>query len=142
MAVLYAIEVPYDDCGNALGDTLFASGFDAYDTLDPKLRNELEGKHCFMQYNRRQEAKRLERIHDHPRPPMTEEQKAKRLIYGSQSFGHIRIRDEKQFTLIRQIHSVLKARAKRNQLPFYNASTTICIVLKIFTVINGSRVIC
>ncbi|MBO45145.1 MAG: hypothetical protein CMM28_15630 [Rhodospirillaceae bacterium] len=77
MAVLYAIEVPYDDCGNALGDTLFASGFDAYDTLDPKLRNELEGKHCFMQYNRRQEAKRLERIHDHPRPPMTEEQKAK-----------------------------------------------------------------
>lgn len=77
MAVLYAMEIPHDDDGNVLGDTLFASGADAYDTLDPTLRDELEGKRCFMQYNRRQEAKRLERLHDHPRPPMTEEQKAK-----------------------------------------------------------------
>ncbi|HAA93559.1 MAG TPA: taurine dioxygenase, partial [Rhodospirillaceae bacterium] len=62
MAVLYAIEIPHDDDGNVLGDTLFASGADAYDTLDPDLRDSLEGKKCLMQYNRRQEMKRLERI--------------------------------------------------------------------------------
>lgn len=77
MAVLYAVEIPHDDDGNVLGDTLFASGSDAYDTLDAELRQQLEGKKCLMQYNRRQEAKRLARMHDHPRPPMTEEQKAK-----------------------------------------------------------------
>lgn len=77
MAVLYAIEIPHDDDGNVLGDTLFASGSDAYDTLDRDLRNRLENKKCLMQYNRRQEDKRLQRLHDHPRPPMTDEQKAK-----------------------------------------------------------------
>jgi taurine dioxygenase len=77
MAVLYALEIPHDENGNPVGDTLFASGADAYDTLDPELRDQLEGKRCLMQYNRRQEAKRLQRLHDHPRPPMTEEQKAK-----------------------------------------------------------------
>ncbi|MEE2933165.1 MAG: TauD/TfdA family dioxygenase [Pseudomonadota bacterium] len=77
MAILYAIEIPHDDDGYLLGYTLFASVSDAYDTLDKDSRNRLENKICSMQYNRRQEEKRIQRLHDHPRLPMTDEQKAK-----------------------------------------------------------------
>ena len=77
MANLYAIEIPRNDDGDLLGDTPFASGLDAYNSLDRGLRKSLENKKCLMQYNRRQEEKRIQRSHDHPRPPMTEEQKAK-----------------------------------------------------------------
>ena len=59
------------------GDTLFASAADAYDRLTPEMKNQIADLRGIMQYNRRQEIKRQERAKDHPRPPLTEEQKAK-----------------------------------------------------------------
>jgi len=44
--LLYSLEVP--DRG---GDTLFASGYAAYDTLDPALRARLDGRRAFHHYN-------------------------------------------------------------------------------------------
>ncbi|MDB5649988.1 MAG: Taurine catabolism dioxygenase TauD/TfdA, partial [Hyphomicrobiales bacterium] len=43
---LYSVEIP--DTG---GDTLFASGYAAYDTLDPAIREKLEGKRALHHYN-------------------------------------------------------------------------------------------
>jgi taurine dioxygenase len=43
---LYSVEIP--DTG---GDTLFASGYAAYDTLDPAIREKLEGRRAFHHYN-------------------------------------------------------------------------------------------
>ncbi len=43
---LYAVEIP--SCG---GNTLFASGYAAYDALDEDLRNALEGRRAFHHYN-------------------------------------------------------------------------------------------
>src|SRR5258706_9000098 len=44
--MLYSVEIP--DTG---GDTLFASGYAAYETLDPAIRNKLEGKKALHHYN-------------------------------------------------------------------------------------------
>ncbi len=44
--LLYSLEVP--DRG---GDTLFASGYAAYDTLDPALKTRLEGRRAFHHYS-------------------------------------------------------------------------------------------
>ena len=44
--MLYSLEIPSQG-----GDTLFASGYAAYDTLDPELRNKLEGKRAKHHYN-------------------------------------------------------------------------------------------
>src|SRR5215467_6360978 len=44
--LLYSLEIP--DRG---GDTLFASGYAAYDTLDPALKQKLEGGRAFHHYN-------------------------------------------------------------------------------------------
>jgi taurine dioxygenase len=44
--LLYSLEVP--DRG---GDTLFASGYAAYDTLDPALKARLDGRRAFHHYN-------------------------------------------------------------------------------------------
>ena len=44
--LLYSVEIP-----SAGGNTLFASGYAAYDTLDPALRNRLEGKKALHHYN-------------------------------------------------------------------------------------------
>lgn len=44
--LLYSIEIP-----SAGGNTLFASGYAAYDTLDPAIRNRLEGKKALHHYN-------------------------------------------------------------------------------------------
>jgi taurine dioxygenase len=43
---LYSVEIP--DTG---GDTLFASGYAAYDTLDRAIRDKLEGRRAFHHYN-------------------------------------------------------------------------------------------
>ncbi len=77
MSILYSLEIPHDNDGNVLGDTLFVSAADAYDDLDDETRDFISGRHGVMQYNRRQELKRQERIHDHPRPPLSDEVKAK-----------------------------------------------------------------
>jgi taurine dioxygenase len=44
--LLYSIEIPSHG-----GDTLFASGYAAYDTLDPELKKRLEGKRAHNFYN-------------------------------------------------------------------------------------------
>jgi taurine dioxygenase len=42
-SALYAIEIPHDAAGEALGDTLFTSTFAAYDALPEKMKRRLEG---------------------------------------------------------------------------------------------------
>ncbi|MDX1487115.1 MAG: TauD/TfdA family dioxygenase [Acidiferrobacterales bacterium] len=42
-SLLYALEVPHDDNGQTLGDTLFASGFAAYDAFDEQMKKRLQG---------------------------------------------------------------------------------------------------
>jgi taurine dioxygenase len=44
--LLYAVEIP-----STGGNTLFASGYAAYDTLDPAIRKRLEGKKALHHYN-------------------------------------------------------------------------------------------
>src|SRR6266478_705464 len=44
--LLYSVEIP-----SAGGNTLFASGYAAYDTLDPVVRNKLEGRKAMHHYN-------------------------------------------------------------------------------------------
>jgi taurine dioxygenase len=44
--LLYALEIP-----SAGGNTLFASGYAAYDTLDPAVRSRLEGRKALHHYN-------------------------------------------------------------------------------------------
>ncbi len=44
--LLYSMEIP-----SAGGNTLFASGYAAYDTLDPAIRNRLEGRKALHHYN-------------------------------------------------------------------------------------------
>jgi taurine dioxygenase len=44
--LLYSLEIPSHG-----GDTLFASGYAAYDTLDPAIRERLEGRRAFHHYN-------------------------------------------------------------------------------------------
>src|SRR3989441_6835686 len=44
--LLYSVEIP-----SAGGNTLFASGYAAYDTLDPLIRNKLEGRKAVHHYN-------------------------------------------------------------------------------------------
>jgi taurine dioxygenase len=44
--LLYSIEIP-----SAGGNTLFASGYAAYDTLDPTIRDRLEGRKAIHHYN-------------------------------------------------------------------------------------------
>jgi len=44
--LLYSLEIPSHG-----GDTLFASGYAAYDTLDPALKGQLEGRRAFHHYN-------------------------------------------------------------------------------------------
>lgn len=44
--LLYSVEIPSKG-----GNTLFASGYAAYDTLDPAVRNALEGKKAAHHYN-------------------------------------------------------------------------------------------
>jgi taurine dioxygenase len=44
--LLYAVEIP-----STGGNTLFASGYAAYDTLDPAVRSKLEGRRAMHHYN-------------------------------------------------------------------------------------------
>jgi taurine dioxygenase len=44
--LLYSVEIP-----SAGGNTLFASGYAAYHTLDPKIRSKLEGRKAIHHYN-------------------------------------------------------------------------------------------
>lgn len=74
-SLLYAVEVPTRD-GRVLGDTEFCGVAFAYDTLPDGMKQRLHGLRAIFQYHRAQERKRKQRVHDHPRPELTSEQKA------------------------------------------------------------------
>ncbi len=76
MSLLHAKEVPFDDDGKPLGDTLFVHTGDAYDALSDDMKQRIDGLRGVQQYHRAQEHKRLQRQGDHKRAPLTEEQKA------------------------------------------------------------------
>jgi len=52
-SILYAIEIPYDDSGNAIGDTLFAGTAPAYDALLDAMKQKLAGRKAIHSYGRR-----------------------------------------------------------------------------------------
>ncbi len=45
-SLLYALEIPHDEYGKPLGDTLFASGFAAYEALPEAKKQALNGLHA------------------------------------------------------------------------------------------------
>ena len=76
MSLLYGKEIPHDDNGEPLGDTLFVNTADAYDRLSEEQKRKIAGLRGVHQYFRAQERKRAQREHDHKRAPLTEAQKA------------------------------------------------------------------
>jgi len=50
-SMLYALEVPTDSNGSALGDTHFASTAAAYDALSPDLKSKIEGRYAVYSKN-------------------------------------------------------------------------------------------
>jgi len=52
-SILYAIEIPHDDKGNAIGDTLFAGTAPAYDALPEAMKRKLEGRRAIHSYGQR-----------------------------------------------------------------------------------------
>ena len=76
LSILHAREVPNDDTGQPLGSTLFVNVADAWDRLDADTKRRIAALRGIHQYHRAQEIKRRQRRKDHPRAPLTEEQKA------------------------------------------------------------------
>jgi taurine dioxygenase len=52
-SILYAIEIPHDDSGKAIGDTLFAGTAPAYDALPEAMKRKLAGRKAIHSYGRR-----------------------------------------------------------------------------------------
>ena len=52
-SILYAIEIPHDDNGNPIGDTLFAGTAPAYDALPAEMKEKLEGCRAIHRYGQR-----------------------------------------------------------------------------------------
>jgi taurine dioxygenase len=73
--VLYAVKVPRRD-GKALGATQFANMHAAYEDLDPQLKEQLKNASATHDFNKFWEAMRVRP--GSIRPPLTEEQLAKR----------------------------------------------------------------
>ena len=79
--LLYSIEIP-----SRGGDTLFASGYAAYDTLDPALRARLEGRRAIHHYNygstQRGDGRGIP-VHEHSVHPVfrTHEKTGRKAIY-------------------------------------------------------------
>jgi taurine dioxygenase len=72
-SLFYAREVPHDDDGNPLGDTLFASAVAAYEALDAETKRKLEGLKAVNSYVKGYYRERK----SGPRPPLTPEQLAR-----------------------------------------------------------------
>jgi taurine dioxygenase len=68
-SVLYAIEIPQDDTGQPLGDTLWASTAAAYDALPEPMRRRLDGLKAIYQYGKRA------RVANSPLAKLTDEQR-------------------------------------------------------------------
>lgn len=72
-SLFYALEVPHDDAGQALGDTMFASMTAAWAALPEDIRRTVSGRRAVTSY-----AKGYYRDRNSgPRPPLTEAQKAR-----------------------------------------------------------------
>jgi taurine dioxygenase len=67
-SLLYAKEVPHDDNGTALGDTVFANCIAAYEALPAAMKLRLDGVKAIHRYSSRR------RIADSPRPKLTQAQ--------------------------------------------------------------------
>jgi len=80
--LLYSVEIP--DHG---GDTLFASGYAAYDTLDPAIRSRLEGRKALHHYNygttiRGDTSKAVEAFHEAVHPVFrTHDETGRKAVY-------------------------------------------------------------
>ena len=51
-SLFYALEVPHDADGQALGDTKFASAIAAYAALSPEMKKRIEGKRAIQSYKK------------------------------------------------------------------------------------------
>jgi taurine dioxygenase len=80
--LLYAVEIPSHG-----GDTLFASGYAAYDTLDPAIRGRLEGRRALNHYNygttiRGDTSKAVDAFHEAVHPVFrTHDESGRKAIY-------------------------------------------------------------
>lgn len=74
LSMLYAIEVPHDEAGEPMGDTLFVSTAWAWETLDPAMRARIAGLRG-VHSHRARDAKR--RAAGSTRIAMTDQQKAR-----------------------------------------------------------------
>jgi alpha-ketoglutarate-dependent taurine dioxygenase len=52
-SILYAIEIPHDENGDAIGDTLFAGTAPAYDALPEVMKRKIEGRKAIHSYGQR-----------------------------------------------------------------------------------------
>jgi taurine dioxygenase len=69
-SLLYAKEVPHDENGVALGDTVFANAIAAYEALPQAMKQRLAGLRAIHRYAMRR------RVEDSPRPKLTAAQLA------------------------------------------------------------------
>jgi taurine dioxygenase len=67
-SLLYAKEVPHDQVGNALGDTVFANCIAAYEALPAAMKRRLDGLRAIHRYSARR------RVENSPRPKLTQAQ--------------------------------------------------------------------
>jgi alpha-ketoglutarate-dependent taurine dioxygenase len=69
-SILYALEIPHDESGNPIGDTLFAGTGPAYDALPAAMKQWLAGRKAIHRYGQRkrpegsQRAKLFKAVHD------------------------------------------------------------------------------
>ena len=72
-SLFYALEVPHDEQGRALGDTKFASATAAYDALPEDIKKKIEGRKAVQSYKKGYYRER----NAGPRKPLTPEQEAR-----------------------------------------------------------------
>ena len=72
-SLFYAHEVPHDDAGNPLGDTMFASTTAAWNALPDDIKSIVSGRRAVTSYAKGYYRDRK----SGPRPPLTEAQKAR-----------------------------------------------------------------
>lgn len=72
-SLFYALEVPHDESGKALGDTKFASAIAAYEALPDDIQKKIEGRKAVQSYKKGYYRER----NAGPRKPLTPEQEAR-----------------------------------------------------------------
>jgi taurine dioxygenase len=69
-SILYSLEIPHDDAGRPLGDTLWSNTAAAYDALPESMKRRLDGLKAIHHYGKRA------RVANSPRAKLTSEQRA------------------------------------------------------------------